>query len=281
MEVRNLGTESIDVIVDAFEAAFGDYAVSFDRSQIIAMLARRVFRPELSFAAFDGDRIAAFTLNGVGAYGGVATCYDCGTGTLPQYRGQGLAGEVFRFSAPILREAGIEKYLLEVLKDNKAAISVYRSNGFEVCADYKCYGQAIDAIQLRKVCDWLEFRPLGVDKLRGLASFCDFEPSWQNSVESIVRGADGLVVEGAFSGDACIGYVVVDPATGDIAQLAVAPEWRRRGVGSSLMGRAVRKVNVGRIKVLNVDADCGSLSAFLASVGIPEGLAQYAMQRIL
>jgi ribosomal protein S18 acetylase RimI-like enzyme len=79
--------------------------VQITPDELRTMLRRRGFDPALSFAAFDGC-IMGFTLNGTGTFGGVPTAYDTGTGTLPEYRGRGLATQIFETSLPHLRAAG-------------------------------------------------------------------------------------------------------------------------------------------------------------------------------
>lgn len=116
MEIKSLENTCFGTLFEAFGQAFADYEVQLDETQLRRMLRRRGFDPRLSFAAFDGERIAAFTLNGTGNFNGLPTAYDTGTGTLEAYRGQGLAAKVFEHSIPYLREAGIRQYLLEVLQ---------------------------------------------------------------------------------------------------------------------------------------------------------------------
>lgn len=106
MEIRNLSGVSTDVVVAAFQKAFCDYAVGFGAPEIASLLVRRGFCPDLSFAAFDDDAIVGFVLNGRGMYDGVETCYDCGTGTVPAYRGHGIAAKLFNESLPALRNVG-------------------------------------------------------------------------------------------------------------------------------------------------------------------------------
>lgn len=132
MEIRSLADTDFDTLYEAFSQAFADYEVQINGAQLRRMLKRRGFDARLSFAAFDGDRIAAFTLNGIGNYDGLPTAYDTGTGTLEAYRGQGLATRIFEHSIPYLKEAGIGRYLLEVLQHNTKAVSVYRKLGFDV-----------------------------------------------------------------------------------------------------------------------------------------------------
>ncbi|MBU2574672.1 MAG: hypothetical protein KKH28_11410 [Elusimicrobia bacterium] len=61
----------------------------------------------------------------------------------------------------------------------------------------------------------------------------DREPSWQNSSDSLSRYPGALFKAGAFSGSRLVGYGVIKPRTGDIPQLAVGRNWRRRGAGSA------------------------------------------------
>ena len=142
MEIKSLEKTDFDTLFRAFGRAFADYEVQLNAEQLRAMLTRRGFDPALSFAAFDGAQIAAFTLNGIGNFNGVPTAYDTGTGTLKEYRGTGLATEIFRHSMPHLRRAGVGQYLLEVLQHNTRAVSVYRNLGFETVREFNYFCRA-------------------------------------------------------------------------------------------------------------------------------------------
>lgn len=276
--IISLADTGIDEILDAFQKAFCDYAVNFDRAQIEAMLERRGFNPVLSYAALVDGQIAAFTLNGTGEYDGSATCYDCGTGTRPEYRGNGLAGMIFRHSVPLLRQAGIRQYLLEVLQDNAPAISIYKANGFSISARYNCYNQTVGELRLdRSKSIEIEIQQTDCNTIRNLQGFCDFKPSWQNDIESIERGAARLNMTAAYHAGQAVGYCVSDPQSGDIAQIAVAEPFRRKGIATGLLSDAVEHFSSKTIKILNVDSDNRSLPAFLHAVNIADGLSQYAM----
>lgn len=278
VEIKSLSCAGTETVIDAFLRAFADYAVSFDRNQIEAMLVRRGFCADMSYGAFVGNDIVAFTLNGVGEYDGVPTCYDCGTGTVPQYRGQGLAGKIFNYSIPYLHNAGVRQYILEVLQDNSAAISVYESHSFKVVAEYDCYNQAVAQLNAssRK---GIEIQDVSIDAVAGMQGFCDFKPSWQNDMGSITRGASGLIMKGALIDGNMVGYIVCDPLTGDIAQLAVDPAYRRNGVASSLLAYVLSQIKSPSVKMINVECGCQSLGGFLSKINMTKGLAQYAMTR--
>lgn len=107
MEIRNLEHTDFDTLFYAFERAFSDYEIHFEKEEVRSMLHRRGYNPELSFAAFVNDEIVAFTLNGTGTFNTYPTAYDTGTGTMKEYRGQGLAGKIFTHSIPFLKSKHI------------------------------------------------------------------------------------------------------------------------------------------------------------------------------
>lgn len=146
MEVKSLGNTSLDKLFEAFRQAFADYEIQLNKAELLTMLKRRGFDPSLSFAVFDGEKIVSFTCNGTGNFYEIPTAYDTGTGTLKDYRGQGLATQVFEYSIPYLKEAGIKEYLLEVLQHNTGAVSVYSKLGFEVTREFYYFRQKNELI---------------------------------------------------------------------------------------------------------------------------------------
>ncbi len=128
--IRALKAADFDAVFPAFVSAFSDYVVPLQptREQLHDMLTRRGWVPEASLAAFDGQQIVAFTLNGVEGTRG----YDSGTGVVPTHRRHGLAREIMRACYPLLREHGCTEYVLEVLEANERAYALYESEGFAV-----------------------------------------------------------------------------------------------------------------------------------------------------
>ena len=61
MEIHNLKGIDFDTLFAAFEMAFSDYDIHFEKEEVRSMLQRRGFDPLLSFAAFDQGSIVAFT----------------------------------------------------------------------------------------------------------------------------------------------------------------------------------------------------------------------------
>ena len=80
IRIKSLKDTSFDELFEAFRQAFAEYEMQLNRAELQAMLKRRGFDPELSFAAFDGDKIVSFTCNGIGDFNGIRTAYDTGSG---------------------------------------------------------------------------------------------------------------------------------------------------------------------------------------------------------
>lgn len=284
MQIKSLGATNFDKIFEAFSEAFADYEMQLNKEQLATMFKRRGFNADMSFAAFDGNKIVAFTCNGIGNFHDTPTAYDTGTGTLKEYRGQGLATRIFEHSIPYLRKKGIKQYLLEVLQHNTKAVSVYRNLGFETTREFY-YGMQeneniCNHIKSSSCTDYL-IKPIDIEKHASIPDFWDFYPSWQNSMESVKRAGKDLISIGAFTNDQLAGYCIYEPASGDITQIAVERQHRRKGVASLLLDYAVKTNKNNAIKVINTDITCDSVTAFLQSKNIQIKGKQFEMMKRL
>lgn len=281
MEIKSLIETDFDTIFRAFNQAFADYEIQLDRQQLQTMVKRRGFNPGLSFAAFEGNEIVAFTLNGTGNFNGIETAYDTGTGTLKEYRGKGLATQIFEYSTPYLREQNIKQYLLEVLQHNTKAVSVYKNIGFEVSREFNYFRQENKKIKNDiKTSDIpCSIKQINIRDFDFLPDFRDFYPSWQNSFESINRASNDFVSLGAFIQNKLAGYCVFEPVSGDITQIAVDKQYRREGIASLLL-REMTGLNKNQaVKIINTYISCSSITAFLKSKNIEITGMQYEMIR--
>ncbi|MDE7122882.1 MAG: GNAT family N-acetyltransferase [Alistipes sp.] len=297
MEIASLEGVGFDTLAEAFARTFADYDTQWDKEELRRMLRRRGFDPALSFGAFDKGRLVAFTFNGIGWHGGRATAYDTGTGTCAEWRGRGLAGRIFEHAAPRLKAAGVRRYLLEVLQHNAPAVAVYRKAGFETARSFAYFRAAREQVARRlEVGSWptqggartrrsaaaeCTLRRVAPEELAAATEFRDFEPSWQNSFAAVERAATDLMLTGAYDGPRLVGYCIAEPASGDIAQIAVAHDRRREGIGSHLLAHAVAAATSSTIKIINTQIGCASIEGFLASLGIEEQGRQFEMTKEL
>jgi len=288
MEIKSLENINIDIIYKAFHEAFYDYEMQLDQKQFESMLNRRGFNPKISFAAFEDNKIVAFTLNGVGNFNQQCTAYDTGTGTLKEYRGRGLASRVFEYSIPHLQQMGITQYLLEVLQHNTKAVSVYKNLGFQVVREFNYFRQEVSKLidlEITKSTDSFYIKQMDIKEfINNNTSICnssfeDFYPSWQNSLESIQRSLNDFLCLVAYSNtsDKIVGYCIFEPQSGDITMLAVEKENRRKGIASKLLKETIPLLKINTIKVINTDTTASSITKFLESKNINITGKQYEM----
>ena len=280
MEIRSLANTDFDTLSRAFGLAFANYDIQISSLQLKAMFKRRGYNPELSFAMFDGGEIVSFLFNGTGDFNGTPTAYDTGTGTLPDYRGKGLSSKVFEYAVPILREANIKQYLLEVLQHNASAVSVYRNAGFETAREFNYFIQKNEEINNQiKTSAGYSIKQIDIEKCGSISELWDFYPSWQNSLESIKRAADGFICLGAFKEEELLGYCVFEPVSGDLTQIAVDKKHRRKGIASLLLGETIKLNRNDSIKIINTDISCESITGFLKSKNIEIKGKQFEMTK--
>ena len=277
MEIKSLENIDFETLFQGFENAFSDYEIQFKKEEIRSMLKRRGYCPKFSFGALDNDKLVSFTLNGIGSFKNIPTAYDTGTGTIKEYRGMGIAGKIFSYSIPFLKEIGIRQYVLEVLTNNHKAINIYRQMNFEETRLFNCFRQDISKINIKRNNRYCRVSPIDIRTIKNAQSWCDFIPSWQNSIDSIERGESDLFCLGAFVDGILAGFCVIDKKTGDVAQIAVAVKYRRKGIATALLHQAINYLETKFVKVLNISADYQPMQAFLESMNIELVSNQFEM----
>lgn len=280
VEIRSLAATPFDDICKAFLDAFADYGMTLDKVSLSDMLKRRGVRMDLSFAAVDKGRIVSFIINGIGNFRGRTMAYDTGTGTIKEYRGLKLTDRIFDFAAHNLAKAGIEIYILEVLTDNTPAVKIYTRQGFEIAREFDCYkgetSEIIGKLAARSN-EAIEITSLPTEDIESYHHFFDFEPSWQNSIESVNRNSNAFVCLQAKKGSEVVGIAVSEVAYGDISLLAVSPEHRRQGIGSRLLLELMRENKLSTAKILNVEHGSKSMAEFALAAGFALSCTQYEM----
>lgn len=104
-----------------------------------------------------------------------------------------------------------------------------------------------------------------------------FDPSWQNSIDSIIRKSDYFKKIGVFKNGELAGYGIIEKHTGDIPQLAISKKYRRIGLGAELLKKLVSLNKNEIVKFVNSESDYEPFRKFATSIGFPLGLGQYEM----
>lgn len=278
--IRSLANIDFEIIYEAFKNAFADYDMPLLTSnQLLQMITRRGFNSILSFGAFNDNELVSFTLNGIGNWNGKNTAYDTGTGTINEYRGKGLAKKIFQESVPVLKENGISQYLLEVLQQNDKAINLYKNQGFEVIREFDYYTANKKDIKFsnRELNDNYLIKEVEIPDYIIVNTFWDFSPSWQNSFDSINRTAQNFKTIGVFNDSKLVGYGITELNTGDITQLAVHKNHRRKGIGTILLKQLINNIPGESIKIINIDKKDILIKSLLKSIDIQPDGSQFEM----
>jgi ribosomal protein S18 acetylase RimI-like enzyme len=277
--IDSLVNTSFEQLYSAFSTAFAEYEVQQTSAQLRNMLQRRGFNPQLSFGAFDDGKLVSFICNGIGYFDDKQTAYDTGTGTLKEYRGQGLIGDIFKYSLPFLREAGLKQCLLEVLKSNDPAVSVYRKQGFEVVREFSYFTGERPNFVVDKMNNINAVSVVNTDmeSVSKLTSWWDFQPSWQNSFEAVARHSDSFVIKLALIDNVSSGYCIFEPLSGDITQIAVNPECRQQGIATMLLVEVLKECKNSRLKLVNTDNNYPVINHWAESVGLIKRGEQFEM----
>ena len=278
---RDLGDISIGTLYKTYDEAFCDYPVNlgFDEAKLQNCFDRRGCEGIHSYGAFEGDNLIGFTYNAVRELDGKLTAYDALTGVSIHHRRKGAGKGIMLASADHFKKMGIGSYLLEVIDTNEGAYALYKSCGFEFTRKFDCYSlpekQDIDITHDVRIVTPDE------DMWKKLVSFWDYTPSWQNNVDSVKAVMNSFIIAVAFENGEPVGYAACDKNSCSIAQIAVAKDKRRRGIGSSIIAFIGKNTPSKGMSIGNVDDRNASLAAFLKHYGFKMTLVLHELEKKL
>jgi len=277
---RFLDDSYFERLYEAFIEAFSDYVVPFALTVPQFKNHIRLNGVDLnrSVGCLRDGRLVGFSLNGFGDWNGRPTVYDAGTGVVPSHRRKGMSDAMFEFMMPQFKADGIERFLLEVVTTNTAAIGLYEKLGFvpgRTLALLQCDTTITSSPDLP---DGLEIRDILEPDWDLLRTFWDGQPSWQNSIAALTRNWGMKRMLSAWIGDRCIGYVVFSSAFGRVSQMSVDKAFRGQGVGTALAKAMQSTIDQGfSLQVINIDRSLVDAIEFFKKLGFYERLCQYEM----
>lgn len=276
---NTLESTSMEELHKTFLEAFSDYQVKLDLplAKLQQMLQRRGYVPQASLGAFINDAIVGFVLNGIRNWDGKFTAYDTGTAVIEAYRKQGITSHMLLKIKPLLREMGVEQYLLEVIQTNASAVQLYKKEGFEIIREFECFNlvkNKSNPLTSHKV---EHINAITESRWKELMKFWDFKPSWQNSMDSVNAVSNAFIYSAISINDAIAGYGIIDKKSGDIPQIAVDKNYRGKGIGRSILADLINTAESENINVINVDSQSSSMKDFLLKFGFQHKISQYEM----
>lgn len=281
---KNLVNVSFEELHKTFVDAFADYAVdvSYMTPQVIKNRAiKNGYDPASSVGVFENEKLVGFTLVGIDNHYEKPAAFDIMTGIVKDYRGQGIASQMFDFIKPSLKKKNIQQFFLEVLQENSAAIRAYKKTGFKITRSLECFiinPKSFKPTQESRIP--LIFKKLSPSEIDDFETFSDWAPSWENSFNAIKRIPDETIIIDAEYSINKLGLIVYYPLINWIMALQVDPKYRNLGVGSALIARLIDEINgkTDQIKFLNIQSEDEDLIAFLKASGFEIMTSQYEMK---
>ena len=274
MQIQTLeAVDTVDLLI-AINHSFADYIIPYqlDKEQLMAKIASENIQLENSVGVFNGKNIVAFVMHGVREQNGHMVTYNAGTGVLPAYRGQGLVSKMYNYILPYLKEAQVKRIVLEVIHTNQPAIRVYEKNGFIAKRKLLCFA---GKIQPKAISNIASIRTIDLSSFDVFESFWDVKPSWQSDSPSMAIVQPNAF--GAFIQDKLIGYVLFNPINKRLYQIAVAPSFRRKGIGTQLLAHIQQQIPQEIVQFNNVDESAENLKLFLEKQSLTHVINQLEM----
>lgn len=257
-------------LLPVFNEAFSDYDVpaSLSLEALKAHLQSLSYSSGDSVGLFEKRQLVGFLL--IGRRGSVA--YDAGTGIIPSYRGRGLSHTLIDNAVKHLRSRGCSTFVLEVLNTNTKAKNLYLSHGFIIRRNLQCF--SIKQAELTQQSNlFLEPHQMGY------TVHASFEPSYQNSDESVVEGL--YTCSDIVDQDKRKGLVWYHPNRGLIAQINIEPAYRDESLIKQAIISCTKVGTTQLVRMLNVDEEDHLAIEMLKNVGFSNFTTQSEMVLIL
>lgn len=256
----------IEQLLPVFNEAFSDYDVPVSKTlaALQAHLQSLSYTNEDSVGLFEKRDLVGFLL--IGRRGN--TAYDAGTGIIPSYRGKGLSHILIDDTIGHLRSRGCTTFVLEVLDTNTKAKNLYLSHGFAIKRSLLCFSVKQEEITGRS-----DLILENHDK--GYIVPASFEPSYQNSDESVAEGAytcSDIVEKGVRKG-----FVWYHPNRGSIAQINIEPGYRDVDLLKQAIISCTMACTAQSVRMLNVDHGDNLTIKALQEVGFSNFTTQSEM----
>lgn len=279
-----LSRKMLPEIHKTFLEAFKDYAMDASEVTEDSKYKRCVKNGidwEASAGVFHDGRMVGLSLTGIDDWKGGRYAYDIVTGIVKEHRGQGLAREMFDFMLPKLKEKGVNKFSLEVLQVNEAAVKAYTRTGFHITREFDCFDLKLNLASFPEISpEPVQLERIPQDQIDRFADFMDWEPSWENSMNSIKRIPDDVYVFAGKFEDQYAGSIAFYPAMNWIVNIAVKKNFRRQGIGSSMLKQMLNLVELPKetVRLINVESSDTGMIKFLGKAGFELLIKQYEME---
>ncbi len=269
MKIKNLTDTPLIAIVDCLLKSFEGYFVQLPSDLSYWEERFKTARVDLkySYGMFDNQQLVGFIVNGIDIHSGKKTAYNSGTGVLPEYRGHAIVDSLYDHALPEFQKAGIEKCLLEVIRENHRALKVYKRIGFKIKRGLNSFKGKLTENTLDH-----HLKKVSYGDILKSGFYRPQFYSWDNlakAVEISEANKDSYLVSA--NNDSVLGYFTMGPG-GQIVQVEAAENTNISEIIKS-MGKITPEIRFGNIP----DERC-DLIGELNILGLENTINQYEME---
>lgn len=266
MEIRSLSKTPLQEIIDCLLISFEDYFVPMpsDINYWRDRFKGARVDLDLSYGAFDAEKLVGFIIHGIDDYNGLRTAFNTGTGVIPGFRGQKVVDQIYTYAIPQLQQKGIQQCALEVIQDNHRAIRVYERIGFSITRNFLCFkGQLSQAIETTHL------TPVSFESVQHLRADHQYY-SWDN-VKAAIQTAGSIYTTYLVEEEGKeLGFFTVNPKNGYLAQYEAEVD------AFPLLLASIQSIHP-EVRVNNVDQERAEVVLFFLSAGLDNHIDQYEM----
>lgn len=262
-------------ITNCLNLAFSDYAVPFQltEDQLQVRLAASGADKELSYGAFLDNEMVGCIINSCSIYNNKKVVFDVATGIIPEHQGKNVFNKLFKFTEHELLKHGVEKYHLEVLLQNNAAIQAYIKQGFRIAREFhilKSPNSVIDPIDLKL--DYINIEDFDFSK----TNHCKYlNPSYEHSTNILKMSPHLYDVAYKQKDHTITAFCIYSKDNGHILQMGYTNISELKEIIHSLMSK------FSNIIAKNIDKVYLQELETLYSIGFIEVAKQYEMSKDL
>lgn len=134
LEYRPFNQVSETIRTQIWNDGFSDYLrpIHMIKEQLNNRLKSLNLSEEYSFVVFEEGVAKGILLYGFKEFNGTKTCWIGGVAVHPDYRKEGIAIAMLKFSEEISLKLGIELITLEVITENHKALTLYQRQGYDI-----------------------------------------------------------------------------------------------------------------------------------------------------
>jgi len=287
MMITSLSQTSMEEIHAAFIDAFSDYEVRMDMplAKLQEMMITRSCSLADSLGYFGNGKLLGFLLVGKRIMDGKIVLYDVATGVVKGHQGEGIGDALVKGIVEAARKVNADRFILEVLQNNKAAQKLYAKYGFGIARKLKCYEYSCDGKAGIQKTENQSDQAIADDETRlpadlDIAGYCTFNPSWQNSCASFLNMRANHHLHLQKNGDVLAGYGIVHTRTGSILQLGMHPDHRSTELLETIISALCRHTESAVLKYLNVE-DNSLIESYLLDLGFRNTINQFEMAYVV